>query len=118
MEQKELNTHYMKLWEEPFKAIKSGSKTIEMRLNDEKRSLIKIDDIIVFTNISTGEIIKTKVKNLYKYQTFKELYNNHDKISIGYKENEIANFEDMYNYYSKEEIDKFGVIGIEIKMIK
>ena len=117
MNQNDLNTHYMKLWDAPFNAIKSGTKTIEMRLNDGKRSSIKIDDVIVFTNILTGDKIKTKVENLYKYKTFKELYDNHDKVSIGYKENETGSFEDMYNYYSKEDIDKYGVIGIKIRVI-
>ena len=40
MQQLTYNTHYMKLWDAPFNAIKSGCKTIEMRLNDEKRSTI------------------------------------------------------------------------------
>lgn len=117
MQQINSNTYYMKLNDAPFDSIKSGSKTIEMRLNDEKRSTIKINDVIVFINVSTGEKIKTKVENLYKYKTFKELYNNHDKISIGYKENETAKFEDMYNYYSIEDIDKYGVIGIEVRVL-
>lgn len=117
MQQLTSNTHYMKLWDAPFNAIKSGCKTIEMRLNDEKRSTIKINDVIIFTNISTGDKIKTKVLNLYKYKTFKELYNNHDKISIGYKQNETANFEDMYNYYSKKDIDKYGTVGIEVRVV-
>lgn len=112
-----INTYYMKLWDAPFNSIKNGSKTIEMRLNDEKRSTIKVNDVIVFTNISTGDKIKTKVENLYKYTTFKELYNNHDKISIGYKEEETASFEDMYNFYSKEDIDKYGVVGIKVRVI-
>jgi len=30
--------HRMKLWNDSFEAIKDGWKTIEMRLNDEKRS--------------------------------------------------------------------------------
>ena len=117
MQQLTSNTHYMKLWDAPFNAIKSGCKTIEMRLNDEKRSTIKINDVIIFTNISTGDKIKTKVENLYKYKTFKELYNNHDKISIGYKIDETASFEDMYNYYSKEDIDKYGTVGIVVRVV-
>lgn len=117
MQQPISNIHYMKLWDAPFNSIKNGCKTIEMRLNDEKRSTIKVNDVIVFTNISTGDKIKTKVENLYKYKTFEELYNNHDKISIGYKEDETASFEDMYNYYSKEDIDKYGVVGIEVRVI-
>ena len=40
--------HQMKLFNGPFQIIKSGSKTIEMRLNDEKRKLINVNDIIEF----------------------------------------------------------------------
>ena len=55
-------THYMNLWDDSFQAIKEGWKTIEMRLNDEKRSMIKVDDIIEFTNTSTQEKLSSKVK--------------------------------------------------------
>lgn len=48
------------------------------------------------------------------YKNFNELYNNHNKISIGYKENENANPDDMLMYYSKEDIEKYGVLGIEL----
>ena len=47
--------HRMNLWNDSFKAIKDGWKTIEMRLNDEKKSQIKISDEIEFTNIKTNE---------------------------------------------------------------
>ena len=109
--------HNMKLWDDSFKVIKDGSKTIEMRLNDEKRSLIKVDDIIIFENTKNKDIFKCVVINIYKYSNFEELYKYHDKISIGYKENEIANPQDMFKYYSQDNIDKYGVIGIEIKLI-
>ena len=49
--------HQMNLWDDSFQAIKEGWKTIEMRLNDEKRSLIKINDKIEFTNNKTNETI-------------------------------------------------------------
>lgn len=110
-------THYMKLWEDPFLLIKNKTKTIEMRLNDEKRSLIKVNDYIIFTNNKTQEQIKTKVIHIYKYDTFLELYKHHDKISIGYKENETANPEDMNIYYSLENIKQYGVLGIQIEVI-
>ncbi len=107
----------MRLNNKPFELIKSGSKTIELRLNDEKRSLIKENDIIIFENRITKEIIKTKVLKLHKYPSFKELYKYFDKISLGYKENEIANPSDMEQYYSKEEQEKYGVLGIETRLI-
>ena len=38
--------HKMKLNNGPFERIKNGTKTIELRLNDEKRQLLKIKDLI------------------------------------------------------------------------
>lgn len=87
--------HKMNLWDEPFQAIKDGWKTIEMRLNDEKRSRIKIADEIEFKNIKTNEVIYCKVLKLYKYKNFSELYDNHDKKAIGYQDNEEATPLDM-----------------------
>lgn len=109
--------HELHLNEEPFNSIKNGTKTIEMRLFDEKRQKIKIGDIIEFTNRLTMEKIKVKVINLHKFSSFEELYKNLDKVSLGYKENEEANYQDMEQYYSKEEQLKYGVLGIEIEVI-
>ena len=108
--------HCMKLQNDPFQAIREGWKTIEMRLNDEKRSIIKVDDVIEFTNVMTLEKICCRVINIYKYSDFDELYKNHDKVSIGYKENETADPDDMLMYYTKEDIEKYGVVGLEVAM--
>lgn len=109
--------HKMKLQNNPFEMIKSKTKTIEMRLFDEKRSKINIGDVIEFTNISNGEIMKVKVLNLYKFSTFADLYKNFDKVKLGYKENELAKPEDMEKYYAADEINKYGVVGIEINLL-
>lgn len=108
--------HKMRLHNGPFMLIKNGIKTIEMRLNDEKRHLIKVGDTIEFENRVTLEIINTEVINLYKFNTFDELYDYFDKISIGYGIDDIANPSDMEQYYSKEEQEKYGVLAIEIKL--
>ena len=110
--------HEMKLNNEPYINIKNGAKTIELRLNDEKRQLLKIDDLIEFTNRDTLEQMVVKIENLYHYPSFDELYKHFDKVSMGYKESEIADPKDMEKYYSKEEQKKYGVLGIEIKQLK
>ena len=46
--------HEMRLNDEPFQAIKDGTKTIEMRLYDEKRRMIQVGDVIRFTNRETS----------------------------------------------------------------
>lgn len=111
--------HYLKLAPAPFDSIRQGKKTIEMRLLDEKRKGIKIGDVIIFINRENiDQRLKTKVINLHKFDSFGDLYNNFDKEKLGYKKDEIAKPEDMEIYYPKEEIENFGVVGIEINLIK
>lgn len=110
--------HEMKLNNGPYVNIKNGTKTIELRLNDDKRQLLKIKDLIEFTNRETLEQMLVEIQNLYHYPSFDELYKHFDKVSMGYKENDVADPKDMEKYYSKEEQEKYGVLGIEIKKIK
>lgn len=110
--------HEMKLNYEPFELIKNGLKTIDLRLNDEKRKLIKVGDIIKFTNITTNEQLEIKVIVLHKYDSFKELYRSLDKIAMGYRQDEVANYKDMELYYSQEEQKQYGVVGIELTLLK
>ena len=108
----------MRLHNGPFEKIKSGTKTIEMRLNDEKRQLIKVGDFIKFINRVTEEKLTTLVKGLYYYESFDELYKHFDKISIGYDLEDDADPNDMSQYYSNEDIENYGVVGIEIEVTK
>ena len=110
-------THEMKLNDGPFNKIVSGTKKIEMRLYDDKRRKIKVGDNIIFRNRTTGEEINTKVLNLYIVPSFDKLYEMFNKVLLGYEKHEVALPSDMEQYYSKDEIEKYGVIGIEIKLI-
>ena len=110
-------THKMNLAHSAFQSINIGEKTTEMRLYDEKRAKLNIGDEIEFENIDTHQKIKCIVINLTRYKDFFELYSNYNKIAIGYKIDETANAEDMYAYYSPEQIKKYGVLAIEIKLI-
>ena len=109
--------HKMNLNDAPFKLIKAGSKTVEMRLYDEKRQLLKTGDVIIFTNNMTEETLTVSVAGLYRYKDFTDLYAHHDKISIGYLPQEKAEPGDMLLYYSEELIEKYGTLAIKIKLI-
>ena len=110
-------TYKMNLNEKPFNLIKNETKTVELRLNDEKRQLLKIKDLIEFTNRDNNEKMIVEIEDLCYYPTFEELYKHFDKVSRGYDENEVANYQDMEEYYSKEEQSKYGVVGIKIKKL-
>ena len=108
--------HEMKIWHDSFIKIKEHTKTIEMRLFDEKRSLISTGDTIMFTDTSNFERMECQVVNLYRYPSFEELYQFHNKASIGYSEDEVADPNDMLAYYSIEMIERYGAVAIEVQV--
>lgn len=111
--------HYMNLCSEPFEMIHSGKKTIELRLNDEKRKAISVGDTIVFTNTQDSKRqISATVTALHKFKNFAELYSILPLLKCGYTEENIerANPEDMNVYYSKELEEKYGALGIELSV--
>lgn len=109
--------HEMKLQQKPFNSIKAGQKTIEMRLNDEKRRLINIGDEIEFTCVVSGEKLQVSVCGLVQFDSFDTLYNTFNKRVLGYNDNEVANPTDMSKYYSIDEQKEYGVLAIVIKLI-
>ncbi len=50
----------MSLDSAPFKMMKNGQKTIELRLNDEKRQALTVGNAITFTNTANGETLKKR----------------------------------------------------------
>ena len=112
-------THKMNLNPEPFKMICSGQKTIELRLNDEKRQKIKVGDSIEFTQTETGEFLIVQVIAIHRFDFFAKLYQKLPLLKCGYTKADIetAKPEDMDLYYTPEQQAKYGVLGIEIKII-
>lgn len=110
--------HKMNLYAEPFRAIKFGYKTIELRLYDEKRQLIQIGDTIEFTSLDNpSEAIIKQVVSLHKFESFEQLYKNLPLLKCGYTPSDIqsASSKDMEIYYSIEKQSKYGVVGIEFE---
>ena len=107
----------MKLNEKYFEYIKRGTKRIELRLNDEKRKLIKIGDKIRFLKLpKLDEYIDVTVEDLIKYDNFKE-FNKYPIEILASKE--MSNEElmkDLEKFYSKKEQEKYGVLGIKFKI--
>ena len=110
----------MKLNPKPYKMIKDGQKTVEMRLYDEKRQAISVGDIITFQNTeNTEEELRAQVVELYRFDSFKDLYDNLPPLECGYTEDSVKNAspEDMNEYYTCEEQAKYGVVGIRIRVL-
>ena len=103
--------HKMGLNAPSFNKIVDGSKTIELRLYDEKRREIKLGDIIEFSKVDGNETIKRKVTALLNFQNFEalidclplSLFGHANKQSVKKGVNEI---------YSIEKQNKLSVLGI------
>ena len=110
----------MSLHNSPFFLIKNGLKTIELRLNDEKRQAIETGDIVVFQNANdNSKKIEVKVVCLHHFASFKELYHCLPLDKCGYSHEHVseAKPEDMNIYYSQEQQDKYEVTGIEFVVL-
>lgn len=111
--------HNMCLNAQPFNMIKQGIKTIELRLYDDKRKMIRVGDEIEFTNSTDPDLsLCCRVIALHTFSSFEELYNALPLLKCGYTINDIstASPSDMDLYYSKEKQTTYGVIGIEIEL--
>ena len=114
------SVHSMNLQNEPFEMMKNGQKTIELRLYDEKRQKVKEGDEIVFTNVETNETLKALVLKLHRFDSFETLYRSLPLLKCGYAEDNVskATSSDMERYYSAAEQKRYGVVGIEISLLK
>ncbi|HCC22416.1 hypothetical protein A2480_01295 [Candidatus Uhrbacteria bacterium RIFOXYC2_FULL_47_19] len=116
MDNKKISVHGMKLHPYPFDRIKSGQKIDELRLNDEKRKLIKIGDQIEFSRRpDLKEKLIVKVISLNTYPNFVDLY---EGVKKRYPTSDKDNFiEGLRQYYSPEDEVKFGALEIGIRLV-
>lgn len=111
--------HIMKLKSRYFDYMKNGTKRIEIRLNDEKRKLIKVGDTITFLKEpELTEKLNTKVIELLKYDNFDDMFND---IDISLLADKSMSKEELINvleeFYTKEKQKEYGVLGIRIELL-
>ena len=91
--------------EDIFEVVRSQTKNVEVRVNDEKRRKLKIGDKIVFLKRpDEKEKIEAIIENLTYYTDFNELVKDYtiEEIYIeGYTKEEFLNL--LKRFYSDEE---------------
>lgn len=110
--------HEMKLRPEPFRAVRDGYKSVELRLYDEKRRSIAVGDEIVFACTENAcETVTKKVSSLHVFSDFAELYRGLPLLKCGYTPFTLpfAKPEDMADFYPVEEQRLNKVVGIELE---
>lgn len=94
----------MCLADEPYEKIKSGEKTVEIRLYDEKRKMIKVGDAITFYRKNyRDEWITAAVVSLRRFDSFKALFESTLFPLTGCGSMTVDEATDsMYRYYTRE----------------
>lgn len=112
--------HQMRLHPEPFEMFTSGVKTVELRLNDEKRQQIRVGDEIEFAKrTDETEKMVVRVTGLVPAPTMEVLAAHIPLTALGCPaEMSTAECEKMMNrHYVDEEIAKYGWLAIGIERI-
>lgn len=115
-----INRFEMDVDGEWFDKIVIGSKTVELRLNDEKRRGIEIGDYIILNNLGLASDVRkcvVMVTQLHCFADFNELYASLDMSKCGYGADEKANPDDMLRYYSEQRQSEYGVVGIQFELL-
>jgi ASC-1-like (ASCH) protein len=116
--------HIWGLWDQPFQAIKKGTKKVEARANVAHipfdYSIVKQGDEIEFVNELNNERLFAKVKRVSHYNSSKELYIN-EGLSISSSNPKsiaegISNLEKHTGY--KEAIKNNGIFAFELELIE
>lgn len=107
----------MKLSDVPFAMITDGRKTIESRLFDDKRQKVQLGDELIFSRLDDpSRTVHTKVVGLLRYADFNDMFSRNDPRRFGGRDaDELA--EQILTFYSIEDQEKYGVLGIEIERI-
>lgn len=109
--------HTMKLSSKSFERMKNGKKTIEYRLNDEKRQQLKYGHTIIFEKLpNLDEKLLMEVYKLNKFNTFNDAFTEYLNVpnsDIG--DNIEESVKAMYKYYDLTDEEKYGCLAIHVR---
>ncbi len=100
-----------------FENIRNGKKSIESRLNDEKRKNILPGDHLEFVSRSTDEKINVEVLELLRFNSFKEMFLEIEPEKFG-GQSVKSLLDEIRQFYSEHQEGVHGVVGIHFKLIK
>ncbi len=108
------NTFYMKVNKDAFLSIKDGKKTIDFRLNDEKRRNIRVGDRIFFINQNNPqEVYSVLVVGRHEEKNFEALFADMKNVYNRLDFDHIRMF--LSEVYPEERQGEESVLALEFK---
>jgi len=103
-----------------YENIRSGKKIYEGRLNDEKRQLFNIGDKIeILKDPNRDEAFEVIIVNKFFFSNFENMVDSLELSKLGFdsccKEEVVSVY---HEFYSLENIEKYGVVVFEVQVIE
>ena len=112
-----MNSFEYKIYDDVYKDMISGKKTIEIRLLNEKSNSIKIGDEIKFVVLDNEEkYVLVEVLNKYIYNDVDDLWEHKEILNnlINYTKEDFINA--FCNIFGKEKALNSKIVAIEFKL--
>lgn len=107
--------HRMTVKQPYFSMLENGTKTVELRLYDEKREKIRPSDVIEFTCADDeSKRFAVFVRGLYRAADFNSLLFLITPEMAGF-ENASDLLSTLKQFYSEDKQKKYGVVGILVE---
>lgn len=109
----------MKLDAEFFDKVKSGKKTYEIRLYDDKRQKISVGDTIIFKKqpeLIDGVVVR--VVDMKRFESFEQMAMTLSLDAVGFENKnakQVARF--YHTIYDKQDEKKYGVVALKIELM-
>jgi len=108
----------MRLEPRSFDLLKCRSKTIDLRVLDEKRAKIKEGDAVYFIkDCQHTQLLKAIVTKIERFPSFEEAFTALDDTALGYRGYTMLDFLDrMYTIYSDVKEFELGVVAFHLEL--
>lgn len=112
----DFKTHTLNLNPEYFEMVKVGEKTLEGRLNDEKRKFFNVGDYITFyKEPEREESFNAIILDKFIFNNFDEMADTLKKEDLGFKNKTKNEMIEVYrSFYSKDKETKYGVVVFKV----
>lgn len=111
--------HTLNLHPTYFELIKNKEKTLEGRLNDEKRKNFNVGDIITFyKEPEKTEMIRAVILDKFVFKDFDQMANSLPKADLGFANSTTQEMVNVYRtIYSRDRETQYGVVVFKIKTL-
>lgn len=111
-----MKTYYLKIRDKFISSVQQGIKKHEYRLASPERMQIKVGDTLVLvSNQDRNRFVRTTVKKIKAYSSWKEaLEENWKQDFQNIFPSLDAALKECYKFYSKDEVDTYGIVSFEI----